>query len=102
MTLYPYQEEAIDFIGRVKKGYLAMSMGTGKTLTTLAAGQKYAQKNILVIAEKNEVINSQNFKKEADLLDLNYVSLRDEDLDFVIGANCQTVCAVNPDRLVKF
>ena len=102
MTLYPYQEEAIDFIGRVKKGYLAMSMGTGKTLTALAAGQKYAQKNILVIAEKNEVINSQNFKKEADLLDLNYVSLRDEDLDFVIGANCQTVCAVNPDRLVKF
>jgi len=102
MTLWNYQIEAIEFIGKVKKGYLAMSMGTGKTLTALAAGQKYAFKNILIIAEKNEVMNSQNFKKEAELLGLNYVSLREEDLDFVKGVNRQTVCAVNPDRLVKF
>lgn len=102
MKLFDYQQEAVEFIGRMKRVYLAMGLGTGKTITALAAADLYSKKRILVIAEKNEVVNSKNFKKEVDNFPcLHYISLREEDLEFVMGADSGAVCAINPDALVK-
>ena len=102
IELWDYQIEAGLFIEKVQKGYLAMGLGTGKTLSALGAADKYAKKNILVIAEKNEVVNSQNFKKEVEHFPrLHYISLREHDLDFVRGAEPRAVCAINPDGLAK-
>lgn len=103
MNLFDYQKEAVEYIGRVKRAYLAMAMGTGKTITALAAADLYSKKHILVIAEKNEVVNSQNFKREVDNFPkLHYISLREQDLNFVMGSELGAVCAINPDALVKF
>lgn len=103
MNPFDYQIEAVEFIGAHKKVYLAMGMGTGKTYTAVSAAHKHAKRNILVIAEKNEIVNSQNFKKEvAHFQDLQYVSLREKDLYFVEGViHHRAVCAINPEGLAK-
>lgn len=102
MQLWNYQIEAGAFLEKVQKGYLAMGLGTGKTLSALGAADKYAKKHILVIAEKNEIVNSQNFKKEVEHFQrLHYISLREHDLDFVQGSMVSAVCAINPDGLAK-
>lgn len=109
MELFDYQKEAVDFIEKNKKVYLAMGMGTGKTITALGAADKNAKKNILVVAEKNEIVNSQNFKKEVeahffneDVNDygLSYINLRESSIPGV-QENVRYVCAINPDGLAK-
>lgn len=101
MELFDYQKEAVEFIGRNKKVYLALDMGMGKTITALAAADCFAKKNILVIAEKNEIVNSQNFRREAELLNMEYISLREEGIPDTYPDKFY-VCGVNPDALVKF
>lgn len=102
MELWDYQKEAVEFVRQNKKVYVALDMGMGKTVTALAAGAELAKKNILVIAEKNEIVNSQNFKREAELLGLTYTSLRDEEVPNEDARNgLPLVCGINPDALVK-
>lgn len=104
MRLFPYQEEAVKFIGEKKKVYLAMDMGTGKTITAIAAAAKYAQKNILVIAELNEIQNSQNFKKEVETHfqgELQYHNLREKETPPLAIYEPRYVCGINPDGLKK-
>lgn len=97
MNLFEYQIEAKGFIGKTERVYLALDMGMGKTLTALSAGADFAEKNVLVIAEKNEIVNSKNFKKEAELLGMSYLSLREDELPDGKGF----VCGINPDGLAK-
>jgi hypothetical protein len=102
MTLWDYQIEAGEFVEKQKRIYLAMGLGTGKTLTALAAGARLSQKNILVIAEKNEIVNSQNFCKEVEmhLEGWDYFNLREVELKNIIHSR-SAVCGINPDGLVK-
>jgi SNF2 family DNA or RNA helicase len=103
MELFNYQKKAIDFMAESKKTYLAMDMGTGKTLTSLAYADQVAKKNVLLIAEKNEIVNSQNFSKEVVKYfpDFQYISLRETELSFLRGSNTRTVCGINPEGLAK-
>lgn len=104
MKLFDYQEKAVKFIGKEKKVYLAIDMGMGKTLTSLAAAERFALKNVLVIAEKNEIVNSENFKTEVDshfAKKFAYTSLREKDLDWVRGSSIRNVCGINPEGLAK-
>ncbi len=108
MKLWQYQTEAVDFIGKNKKIYLAYEMGLGKTITSLAAARKYGKKHVLVIAEKNEIINSQNFRREIEtnLSDtFYYVNLRKE-IPWKGGGGApgdtrRMVCGINPNGLAK-
>lgn len=97
IRLFEYQEEAIRFMQDRKKVYLAMGMGTGKTLTAISGAQRLGKKHTLVIAEKNEVVNSQNFAKEAGVLDIPYFNLRETKLQDV--GDTRAVCGINPDAL---
>lgn len=96
MELFDYQKKAVDFIKEKSKVYLALDMGMGKTLTSLAS---QVGRNIILVAEKNEIVNNQNFKKEIDTYfpSMRYFNLREEtpegDIDFVAG--------INPDGLDK-
>ena len=103
MKLWDYQNEAVDFIGEHKKMYLAFEPGMGKTIASLAGAEKHGKKNVLVIAEKNEIVNSENFKREvvAHFPDFQYISLREQDLSYLKGSSVRTVCGINPDGLVK-
>lgn len=101
MELWDYQKEAVAFVAGAKKAYLAMGLGTGKTLTSLVAGRELSKENIILIAEKNEIVNSQNFKREAELLGLTYYSLREEGIRKTSGEGKAHVCGINPDGLVK-
>jgi SNF2 family DNA or RNA helicase len=100
--LWDYQKQAVEFVGEVSKGYLAMGLGTGKTITALSAGVQYSKKGgILVIAEKNEVVNSQNFMRESENFDgWNYYNLRDTMIGNW-GLNEKVICGINPDALDK-
>lgn len=102
MELFDYQKEAVDFLLKVKKGYLALDMGMGKTLTALAAAEK-AGGNVLVVAEKNEIVNAENFRKETALFpEFAYVNLREQDPPKGDGRyKTRFVCGINPDALVK-
>ena len=102
MNLFPYQQSAIDFIKKNKKVYLAMGLGTGKTLTSLAAAVEVSNKNILVIAELNEIENSKNFEREVETKlphPWGYVSLREN--NFKLPNTDTWVCGINPDGLNK-
>jgi len=109
MNLFPYQQKAVEFIAEKKKVYLALDMGMGKTLTSLASAYQNGKKHILLIAEKNEIVNSENFKKEVEthFPDLTYYSLRDTDLTFTkvgkpsVEGSMRAVCGINPDGLAK-
>lgn len=104
MELWPYQKSAIDFIKKNKKVYLAMGLGTGKTLTSLAGALEISKKNILVIAELNEIQNSQNFKKEVDNYfpgTWGYCSLRETNFSYSNDVYEHLVCGINPDGLAK-
>ena len=105
MELFGYQNEAVDFIGHTRKAYIALDMGMGKTITSLSAGKELAKKNILVIAEKNEIVNSENFRKEVKLLGdrWDYVNLRESDVPPppADGGDMRFVCGINPDGLKK-
>lgn len=102
MELFPYQKEAVSFIRANKKVYLAMDMGTGKTLTALTGASEVAKKNILVIAEKNEIVNSENFRKEVEthFVKMAYVNLREQSIP-PAGGDIRYVCGINPDGLAK-
>lgn len=103
MNLYPYQQEAVDFIHERKRVYLALDMGMGKTITSLAAVGSAAKKNIMLVAEKNEIVNSQNFAREVGHFDhLYYTSLRENPLPPVKEPfQPRFVCGINPDGLAK-
>lgn len=101
MELYDYQKEGVEFIKQKKKVYIAFDMGMGKTLTALEAHRELDEKHLMIIAEKNEIVNSQNFKKEVEAYfpEFEYISLRD--LEIKDLPNKRLVCGVNPDRLAK-
>jgi SNF2 family DNA or RNA helicase len=104
MELFDYQKEAIGFIGKAKRAYLALDMGMGKTLTALSAGESFGRKNVLVIAEKNEIVNSENFRKEVESFfqeSFQYHSLRDKETPPLAQYSPRYVCGINPDGLVK-
>ena len=103
MTLFPYQEKAVEFMVNAKRAYLALDMGMGKTLTSIAAAAQASQGNILLVAEKNEIVNSQNFKKEIETHfdgELTYISLRKASLD-ELEPGKRYVCGINPNGLYK-
>lgn len=101
MKLFDYQEQGVAFVREHGRAYIAFDMGMGKTLTSIAAMHRLGNKNTLLIAEKNEIVNSQNFKKEVHghFPDLEYVSLRDVDIDHLPDG--RLVCGINPDGLAK-
>lgn len=103
MNLFPYQVAASVFLQQKKRGYLALDMGMGKTITALDAAYKAGKRHILLIAEKNEIVNSQNFRREVEshFENLTYHSLREVGFDFVRGST-RSVCGINPDGLVKY
>lgn len=106
MELFDYQKKAVEFIKDKKKVYLALDLGMGKTITSLYSLIELGKKNILVIAEKNEIVNSQNFKKEVETyFEIPYHSLRSEkggttSVDWDLP-NERCVCGANPDLLSK-
>lgn len=100
MKLWDYQEKAVQFINEKKRVYLALDLGMGKTITSLAAMERVANKNIMLVAEKNEIVNSQNFAREVGHFDrLSYVNLREDKLPPV--SQTINVCGINPDGLDK-
>jgi SNF2 family DNA or RNA helicase len=106
MQLFPYQKIAVDFMRDKKKAYLALDMGMGKTLTSLAAAHGAGKHHILLIAEKNEIVNSENFRREVETYfpDLTYHSLREvslEQLEYDRTLEGRAVCGINPEGLVK-
>lgn len=102
MKLFDYQKKAVSFIREHKRTYLALDMGMGKSLTSLASLE---EGNILLIAEKNEIVNSQNFKKEihGNFLDMDYYNLRDESIDISSyeKTSKRFVGGINPDGIEK-
>lgn len=99
MELFDYQKKAVSFIEEKKRVYLALDMGMGKTLTSLAAMEQVGNKDIMLVAEKNEIVNSQNFAKEVGHFpNLEYVSLRESDIP---QGDSRFVCGINPDGLKK-
>lgn len=101
MKLWDYQEKAKRFIQEHKRVYLALDLGMGKTITSLASTVEQ-NKNILLIAEKNEIVNSQNFKKEVDnhFEGVYYYNLREENpLEESKGGIF--VGGINPDGINK-
>lgn len=103
MKLYDYQQKAVDFITAKKRVYLALDMGMGKTITSLASAEQMGDKHIMLVAEKNEIVNSKNFEKEVGthFEGLNYASLRENDLTGVFEGEGRYVCGINPEGLVK-
>lgn len=101
MELHDYQQEGVQFIRDHKKVYLAFEMGMGKTLTALAGCLEVSAKNVLVVAEKNEIVNSKNFEREIEthFFDVQYVSLRDYELDQLPFG--KVVAGANPELLQK-
>jgi len=102
MELFDYQNKAVDFVKDAKRAYIALDLGMGKTLTSLASMHEVGKKHVLLVAEKNEIVNSQNFKKEVETHfdDLTYHSLREVDLEYVYGST-RAVCGINPEGLIK-
>lgn len=102
IELFDYQKDGVEFIRNKKKVYIAFDMGMGKTITAIAGHSDIHSKNILIIAEKNEIVNSQNFKKEIDNNysgKFKYVSLRDIDIEDIPRNGF--ICGINPDALTK-
>lgn len=103
LNFFDYQLEGIEAVGERKKIYLAFDMGMGKTITGVGAAHEHGTKHTLLVAEKNEIVNSQNFKKEveAHFSDMDYISLRETDIEHVRQADSRMVCGVNPEALNK-
>lgn len=101
MRLFDYQQESVRFLALNKRAYIALDMGMGKTLTSLAAEHELGKKNVLLIAEKTEIVNAKNFKKEVErhFPDMDYVSLREVALDDLPDG--RHVCGINPNALEK-
>jgi superfamily II DNA or RNA helicase len=101
MELWDFQKEAVAFVGSAKKAYLAMGLGTGKTLTSLAAATSVSDENILIVAELNEVENSQNFRREVEthFPDWRFFNLRDTGLSEIPPK--KAICIANVDLLKK-
>lgn len=117
MTLYPYQQEAVDKIlscyNDGDKGFgLFFEMGLGKTITTIKSINKIYPKNILIVCplslvdmwkwELNKNLESRYIFynnqvteiKEHSIVITNYESLhklRVKDWDFVVLDECQKV-----------
>lgn len=102
MKLWPYQQKAVELVHAKKKMYLALAPGMGKTLTSLAAALAVTER-VLVVAELNEVENSENFKKEVlnHFPGVEYFSLRKVKIN-KLPYRGRYVAAVNPDMLKKF
>ena len=100
MELWPYQKEAIALAHEREKAYLALAPGMGKTLTSLSGMLAICQ-SVLLVAEKNEIENSQNFRNEIEthFPSVPYYSLRKTKLE-KLPAHC--VAGINPESLGKF
>lgn len=103
MQLFDYQVEGVEFVKDRRKVYLAFDMGMGKTITAVAGTNEVGHKHILLVAEKNEIVNSENFRKEveAHFSHMDYVSLRETDMEDVRSADARMVCGINPEALSK-
>jgi len=102
MQFFNYQTEGIAFVEKARKVYLAFDMGMGKTITGIAGARSAAHRHVLLVAEKNEIVNSQNFRKEIEEhfgADLFYRSLRDEKVPG--PGDVRFVCGINPEGLQK-
>lgn len=101
MELFDYQKKAVDFVKEKQKVYLALDMGLGKTLASIASMVSASEENILVIAEKTEVVNNQNFKKEVNkwFPDWEFFNLRETPIEEVPEKKC--VCIINSDGVDK-
>lgn len=102
INFFNYQENGIEFVKKARRVYLAFDMGMGKTITATAGAHRAAAKHVLLVAEKNEIVNSQNFRKEVQQHfddDLDYVSLRETKIS-ELGSK-RTVCGINPEGLDK-
>lgn len=76
-------------------------MGMGKTITSLVSMTTISDENILIIAEKNEVVNSENFRKEVEeyLPDWDFFNLREVNTEDV--PEIKAICIINPEGLAK-
>lgn len=103
MKFFDYQDEAIAFIEERRRTYIAFDMGMGKTITAIGGAHASAVKHVLLVAEKNEISNSQNFRKEVEshFGDMDYISLRETDIETVRQADSRMVCGINPEALDK-
>lgn len=103
MELFDYQKEGVEFVAEKKKVYLAFDMGMGKTITSVAGAYVAGTKHTLLVAELNEIQNSENFRKEVEghFFDLDYMSLRETDMEHIRSADSRMVCGINPDALSK-
>lgn len=55
MTLYPYQEQGVEFLTQHKRAYLADEMGLGKSVQAIVAAQQIGARNILVVCPASVV-----------------------------------------------
>lgn len=109
MKPFDYQLEAVEFIKKEKRVYGALDMGMGKTITALLGGVECprppgARRNVLLIAEKNEIVNSENFRREVEAHfseSFWYANLRDTPLEEIKDSVLPAVCGINPDALIK-
>jgi len=109
MKLWDYQKKAVEFMSKTPRSYLALDLGMGKTITSLATAEEVGKKNILLVAEKTEIVNSQNFRREVEkhFGGIIYYSLRETDLLFTgidkpsVEGSIRSVCGINPEGLKK-
>jgi hypothetical protein len=96
IQLREYQEEistkAVEVLQKLKIVYLAMQVRTGKTLTSLAAAQKYNAKKVLFLTKKKAiqsiVSDYESLKTNFELIVINNESLhliKDNDFDLIIS-----------------
>lgn len=99
--MFDYQQKAKDFIRDHRRVYLALDMGMGKTLTAVASADEIGTRDTMLVAEKNEIVNSQNFKKEVEthFPNTEYLSLREDEIPEASGT--RHVLGINPDGLAK-
>lgn len=101
LKYFDYQIEAREFVKKVKRGYVALDLGMGKTITSLAVAENLSNNHVLLVAEKNEIATNENFRKEvtthfSDVFD--YVNLRETKLED-IPSDKKVVCGINPESM---
>jgi hypothetical protein len=96
IQLREYQIEisnkAVEILKKLKIVYLAMEVRTGKTLTSLAAAEKYNAKKVLFLTKKKAiqsiVSDYESLKPNFELIVINNESLhliKDNDFDLIIS-----------------
>lgn len=94
MQLRPHQEgistKACDLLRRFNIAYLSMEVRTGKTLTALAAAEKYGARRVLFVTKKKAISSveqdDEQYDTALDLVTTNYEQLHNiiGDFDLII------------------